>query len=120
MPADSAPSWTVDHLCTTSRDLDTWPATDSSDVDHIEVALNLSWGFLGRRFDVADLDAPTLLFVHSSGETAIDHNQYVCGAHTYQANYEAGLRVLEIADDGALAEVAFFDTYLFRSVKICL
>jgi choice-of-anchor B domain-containing protein len=70
--------------------------------------------------DVSDLDAPAVVGVHEAATASIDHNQYVCGAHTYQANYEAGLRVLEIADDGALAEVAFFDTYLFRSVKICL
>lgn len=45
--------------------------------------------------DVRDLDAPALLTVHESHLSAIDHNQYVCGAYLYQANYEAGLRILD-------------------------
>ena len=49
---------------------------------------------------------------------AIDHNMYVVGNRVYQANYGAGLRVLEYSDEsleaggeGAFTEVAYFDTY---------
>jgi len=45
--------------------------------------------------DVRDLDDPRVLTVHESHLTSIDHNQYVCGAYLYQANYEAGLRILD-------------------------
>ena len=42
---------------------------------------------------------------------AIDHNQFVNGKYTYQANYNAGLRILDVTDiaNGNLTEVAFFD-----------
>lgn len=68
-----------------------------------------------RMFDVSDLDDPVSLPVYEfdSSAAAIDHNQYVRGRFVYQANYRAGLRILEIGDDGSptLSEVAFFDVY---------
>ena len=62
-------------------------------------------------WDVSDLDAPALIGSHDSTTTATDHNQYVKGSYTYQANYRAGLRILDITDiaNGNLTEVAFFD-----------
>ena len=47
---------------------------------------------------------------------AIDHNMYIVGNLLYQANYGAGLRVLEFSteslEDGTgFEEVAYFDTY---------
>lgn len=64
-------------------------------------------------WDVSDLDNPTLIGTHISELTSIDHNQYVKGNHTYQANYTTGLRILDISDisAGSLEEVAFFDTF---------
>jgi choice-of-anchor B domain-containing protein len=64
-------------------------------------------------FDFADLDAPLHLYFHSATTASIDHNMYVLGNRLYQANYTAGLRVLEFGDlaNGEIAEVAFFDTY---------
>ena len=62
--------------------------------------------------DVSDLESPTLVGTHvSTATTAVDHNQYVNGKYTYQANYEAGLRILDVTDiaNGNLTEVAFFD-----------
>ena len=43
----------------------------------------------------------------------IDHNQYIVGEYTYQANYQAGLRILDIEGIASnnLTEVAFFDVY---------
>ena len=62
-------------------------------------------------WDVSDLDEPTLIGSHDSTTTAIDHNQYVKGSYTYQSNYYAGLRILDITDiaNGNLTEAAFFD-----------
>ena len=49
---------------------------------------------------------------------AIDHNMYPVGNFLYQANYGAGMRVLEFSDESlagdpatAFEEVAYFDTY---------
>ena len=64
-------------------------------------------------WDLSDLDAPALIGSHDSTTTATDHNQYVKGSYTYQSNYRAGLRILDITDiaNGNLTEVAFFDVY---------
>ena len=64
-------------------------------------------------WDVSDLDDPALIGFHESTTTAIDHNQYVKGSYTYQSNYRAGLRILDITDiaNGNLSEEAFFDIY---------
>ena len=64
-------------------------------------------------WDVSDLDHPALIGSHDSTTTATDHNQYVKGSYTYQSNYRAGLRILDITDiaNGNLTEVAFFDVY---------
>jgi len=63
--------------------------------------------------DVSDLDNPTLAGEHFAAGAAIDHNQYIKGDHTFQANYRRGLRILRISDaaSGTLTEEAFFDTY---------
>jgi choice-of-anchor B domain-containing protein len=63
-------------------------------------------------FEVADLDNPAFAMAHAHSTSTIDHNMFVVGDYLYQANYEAGLRVLRI-DRGAglgLSEVAYFDT----------
>ena len=64
-------------------------------------------------WDVSDLDDPALIGFHESTTTATDHNQYVKGSYTYQSNYRAGLRILDITDiaNGNLSEEAFFDIY---------
>ena len=64
-------------------------------------------------WDVSDLDAPAVIGFHDSTTTATDHNQYVKGKYTYQSNYQAGLRILDITDiaNGNLVEEAFFDVY---------
>ena len=58
------------------------------------------------------LDVSDLEYLNPS-TTAIDHNQYVAGGYLYQANYTAGLRVLDLerVATARLREVAFFDTY---------
>ncbi|WP_148898873.1 choice-of-anchor B family protein [Fodinibius salinus] len=64
-------------------------------------------------WDLQDLDNPKLIGTYESAQTSIDHNQYVKGDMTYQANYTAGLRILSLSNvgDGKLKEVAYFDTY---------
>lgn len=64
-------------------------------------------------FDLIDLDDPKLVGRHAHNTLSIDHNQYVKGNYTYQANYTAGLRILDLSEigEGVLEEVAYFDTY---------
>ena len=64
-------------------------------------------------WDIRDLDQPVAIGIYSSSNNAIDHNQYIVGDKSYQANYRAGLRILDIDEvaQGALEEIAFFDTY---------
>ena len=66
-----------------------------------------------RVLDVADLDAPAFVGHHDAATAAIDHNQYVRGNLTFQANYRAGLRILEITDatTASLTEVGYFDVW---------
>ena len=63
-------------------------------------------------FDVADLERPEYLYAYEATTAATDHNLYVVGNRVFQANYSAGLRVLEFGDlsGGEFAEVGFFDT----------
>lgn len=63
-------------------------------------------------WDIGDLDNPMMVGTYSATTFSTDHNQYVSGNHLYQANYKAGLRVLELGDlsQGELTEVAFLDT----------
>ena len=62
-------------------------------------------------FDVTDLETPTHEASFFGATGAIDHNQYIDGTHSYQANYEGGLRILDVAAPEAPEEVAHFDTY---------
>ena len=62
--------------------------------------------------NVEDLLSPSFVGSHFSKQPAIDHNQYILGDYTFQANYNAGLRVLKINDvvnSVDMVEVASFD-----------
>jgi choice-of-anchor B domain-containing protein len=63
--------------------------------------------------DISDLDAPVFGAFFTSELASIDHNQYVVGDYVFQANYTAGLRILDISSIaiGVLCEVASFDTF---------
>ena len=63
--------------------------------------------------NVSNLTNPIFVGIHTSTLKAIDHNQYVKGNFVYQANYRAGLRILDInhIHKGYLVEVAYFDSY---------
>ena len=67
-------------------------------------------------FDVQELDDPVFVGNWYGPTTAIDHNLYIHEGKLYEANYTAGLRVMDISYDGALSpddirEVAYFDVY---------
>lgn len=63
--------------------------------------------------DVSDLDNPIVTGSYTAATPSIDHNQYIKGNYTYQANYRAGLRILDISDvaNANLSEAAYFDIY---------
>ena len=50
---------------------------------------------------------------YTASTAAIDHNMYVKGDYVFQANYRAGLRILDISDvaNANLFEEAYFDIY---------
>ena len=76
-------------------------------------------------WDITDLTNPKLINRYDSNLTVIDHNQYIIDngknsndgykGFVFQANYEAGLRILNIDDiaNGNIHEIAYFDTYIW-------
>ncbi|MCC6600423.1 MAG: choice-of-anchor B family protein [Crocinitomicaceae bacterium] len=64
-------------------------------------------------WDVHDLDAPHFMGNHFGSTGAIDHNQIIIGNISYQSNYTAGLRLIDISEiaDTSLNEIAYFDHY---------
>jgi choice-of-anchor B domain-containing protein len=66
-------------------------------------------------WNVSDLDRPvhTGTYNPTTIGTAIDHNQYIVGSRVYQANYRAGLRILDASsiNSNTLREIGFFDIY---------
>jgi choice-of-anchor B domain-containing protein len=66
-----------------------------------------------RIWDVSDLDSISIIGIYDSASTAIDHNQYIKGNFSYQSNYRAGLRILDISNiaAGSLVEQGYFDIY---------
>lgn len=64
-------------------------------------------------WDVSNIDSPVLLGHYTSPVAAIDHNQYVRGDYAFQANYRAGLRILDISDvaNANLFQEGYFDIY---------
>ena len=64
-------------------------------------------------WDLLDLDAPVITGFWDADAPAYDHNQYIKGNHTYQANYRTGLRILALTDPDTadFTEDAFFDTF---------
>ncbi len=62
-------------------------------------------------FDVTDLDTPEFVTSYLGTTGAIDHNQYIDGDYSYQANYTSGLRILDASAPETPEEAAYFDTY---------
>ncbi len=66
-------------------------------------------------FDVQDLDNPVAIGFHEGTLGVTDHNLYIHEGRAYEANYYAGMQVLDIVDlaNGELEMTAFFDTNPF-------
>ncbi len=79
--------------------------------DELDEANGLTQNTRTLIWDFSDLDAPVLAADYFGPTPAIDHNQYVRGDTLYQANYQSGLRLLDIADPLNPVEIAYFDTY---------
>lgn len=64
-------------------------------------------------FDLSDLDNPRPSGTYLAPVEAIDHNQYIKGRYSYQANYQAGMRILDTSGvaEGRLSEVGHFDVH---------
>jgi choice-of-anchor B domain-containing protein len=64
-------------------------------------------------FDFTDLDNPLYHFDYFGTTNAIDHNGYIKDNIYYQANYTAGVRMIDVsnATNKVFSEVGFFDTY---------
>ncbi len=63
-------------------------------------------------WDLMDLDSPVQNYEYTGATSATDHNMYVKGDHIFQANYQAGIRVLRTGnlENGEVQQVAYFDT----------
>ena len=61
-------------------------------------------------WDMSDLDDPLLVAQYYGPNSSTDHNLYIKGNLMYQANYQAGFRVIDIEDREHPVEVGYFDT----------
>lgn len=62
-------------------------------------------------WDVSDLTNPRNFANYEHSTRSTDHDQYVHEGYVYQGNYDAGLRILDLARiaQGTLDEVGYFD-----------
>ncbi|MDH3402473.1 MAG: choice-of-anchor B family protein [Acidobacteriota bacterium] len=92
-----------------------WLTADHRHFIHDDELDEIFNGHMTRTYtwDVSDLDQPVLAGFWDGEADSIDHNQYIKGEYTYQANYTRGLRILRLLDPstGSLEEAAFFDTF---------
>ncbi|MGQ3677338.1 choice-of-anchor B family protein [Tenacibaculum discolor] len=64
-------------------------------------------------FDFSDLDNPKQHFTYTGPTKAIDHNGYINGSTFYLANYNAGVRFIDVSsiESKNISEVGYFDTH---------
>ncbi|WP_020669240.1 choice-of-anchor B family protein [Amycolatopsis nigrescens] len=64
-------------------------------------------------FDVARLTDPQPKGTYHAPVNSIDHNQYIKGGFSYQANYQSGMRILDVSGvaSGTLTEAGYFDIF---------
>jgi hypothetical protein len=66
-------------------------------------------------WNIKSLAAPKLTGYYKSKQKSVDHNQYVANGKSYQSNYGAGLRVLDVSSiprdptGAGVKEIGFFD-----------
>lgn len=80
----------------------------NDELDELNFAVNTRTYII----NVEDLDNPSVVGFFESDLPASDHNLYNLGNLCYQANYFAGMRILNLdgIEEGQLEEVAYFDT----------
>ncbi len=63
-------------------------------------------------WNVENLESPELIGHYEHSTTGIDHNLYIKNGFVYQANYTAGLRILDISNPlpDQIIETGFFNT----------
>ena len=67
-----------------------------------------------RVFNYTSLTAPSFTGTFVGPTSATDHNQFVKGGYSYQSDYKAGLRIINLANvatPGSMTEDAYFDVY---------
>ncbi|MEM9055869.1 MAG: choice-of-anchor B family protein [Pseudomonadota bacterium] len=64
-------------------------------------------------WNIENLDNPVVISSYLAPTAAIDHNLYIRGNYAFQANYRAGVRILDLEDiaSGTLRETGFFDFF---------
>ncbi|KAF2642940.1 hypothetical protein P280DRAFT_488139 [Massarina eburnea CBS 473.64] len=68
-------------------------------------------------FDITSLETPKNTGFYKSTTRSVDHNQFVHNGLTFQSNYQAGLRVLDVSSipkdpsGKGVEEIAYFDVY---------
>ena len=77
----------------------------------------VSNGYRTIIWDLEDLNAPEVLTIYEGPVATTDHNLFVKGTKAYLANYQSGLRILDISDISSPQEIAFFDTYPLNNLK---
>lgn len=83
-------------------------ATDSPAIDGFPVTY--IW-------DITNLESPKNTGFYKSSVRSVDHNQFVHRGLSYQSNYQAGLRILDVSGiprdptGGNVKEIAYFDVY---------
>jgi choice-of-anchor B domain-containing protein len=74
-------------------------------------------------WDIQNLEAPKVTGHYKTHVRSVDHNQYVYDGLSYQSNYQAGLRILDVSsipqfpDGSKVKEIAYFDVYPPDDVK---
>ena len=63
-------------------------------------------------WDLSDLENPQITGFFNHSTASVDHNLYIYDDIAYQANYTAGLRVLDVSgrDPESIREMGYFDT----------
>ncbi len=67
--------------------------------------------------DIQNLEQPFVSGMYKSSTKSIDHNQYVYDGLSYQSNYQAGLRILDVSsipkfpDGSKVEEIGYFDVF---------
>ena len=74
---------------------------------------NYGYNTRTRVWDISNLDSPQLVGFYSGTTPAIDHNLYIKDGYAYEANYRAGLQILDLSGMASanLNQFGYFDIY---------